>query len=129
MPVLCRCAHQTFVQAGRAKHDPGIAGIPIVESLLDLLNASVVDLDPRDVVEIKDAIFVAVHGEVHFSGCGQIVGQGTGDPGIEKMIDHHQEERSRAGATPGRQSAGAVALFPALGFDKVDRDAATSSDI
>ena len=45
------------------------------------------------------------------------------------MIDHDQEEGRFAGAALGRQSAGAVALRPALGVDEVNRDAATSGDI
>ncbi len=51
------------------------------------------------------------------------------DPGIENMIDHDQKEGRLAGATLGRQGTGAVAPFPVLGFDEVDRDAATLGDI
>ena len=45
------------------------------------------------------------------------------------MIDHDQEEGCLAGATLGRQGAGAVALLPVLGFGEVNRDTATSGDI
>ena len=45
------------------------------------------------------------------------------------MIDHDQEEGRLVGAILGRQGAGAVAPLPVLGFDAVDRDAATPGDI
>ena len=99
MLVTCRRALESVEQAGRAKHDPGVAGVPIVERLVYLLDPSVVDLDPCDIVDIEDRILVAIHGEAHVSRLRRIVGQRPRDPRIEKMVDHHQEEGRLAGTT------------------------------
>ena len=129
MLVSCRRALETLIQARRAEHDPDVARVPIAKVFIDRLNASVVDLDSGDIVEIEDGVLVTVHGEAHFSWCGRVVGQCPRNPGVEKMVGHDHEERRVADATLSRKGAGAVTPLPALDFDEVDRDTATPGDI
>jgi hypothetical protein len=92
---------------------------------LDLRNAPIIDLHPGDIVEVEDAVLIAVHGEAHFSRRGRVVSQRPRYPGIEEMIDHDQEEGCFAGASLGRKGTCTVASFPAFYFDEVDGGATT----